>query len=345
MEHDQFFKTLLRAFLAEFLDLFFPDIKARLRLDAVKWWDKEQWLNLDLGESQEADLMAEVEALGDERELLYIHIEIERQHRSTFRQRMWHYYAWVRLHLRRRVIPIAVYLTGGSGGLVRETYEESVFDRKYLEFTFDCVGLPDLQGEAYINRTNPLGYALAALMRPPRGIDRVAWKLSCLRGILQHESNQARQSVLAMCVNRYLPLAEVEQRRLEMMLSTDPQIEKELEELVAAWKREERERMIREAKAKGLEEGLQEGLQEGLERGLERGLEKGRAAGISEGEKRGLLYLLAMRFPDQPIPDELRNTIMSIGSEEELLKWYRLAYEAESINALVPGKSENGRGA
>jgi flagellar biosynthesis/type III secretory pathway protein FliH len=186
-----------------------------------------------------------------------------------------------------------------------------------------------LQGEAYINRNNPLGYALAALMRPPRGIDRVAWKLSCLRGILEHESHQARQSVLAMCVNRYLPLAEAEQRRLEMMLSTDPRIEKELEELVAAWKQEERERMIREAQAEGLEKGL----------------EKGRAAGISEGEKRGLLYLLAMRFPNQPIPDELHDTIMSIGSEEELLKWYRLAYEAESIIALLPDKSGNGHGA
>ena len=37
-----------------------------------------------------------------------------------------------------------------------------------------------------------------------------------------------------MCVNKYLPLAEVEQRRLEMMLSTDPRIEKELEDIVAA---------------------------------------------------------------------------------------------------------------
>ncbi|MFZ1402452.1 MAG: hypothetical protein WAW03_05155 [Anaerolineae bacterium] len=333
MEHDQFFKTLLRAFLAEFLDLFFPDIKTRLHLDTVKWWDKEQWLNLDLGESQEADLMAEVEALGDEPELLYIHIEIERQHRQAFRQRMWRYYAWIRLHLQRRVIPIAIYLTSGSGGLVREIYEEGVFGRKYLEFTFDCVGLPDLQGETYINRTNPLAYALAALMQPPQGINRIAWKLSCLRGILQHEPSQTRRSVLAMCVNKYLPLAEVEQRRLEMMLSTDPRIEKELEDIVAAWKQEERERMIREAKAEGRAAGRVEGL------------EKGRAAGITEGEKRGLLYLVSMRFGDQPIPDELHDTIMNIASEEELLKWYRFAYEAESLTDLLPGKRGNGHGA
>lgn len=333
MEHDQFFKTLLRAFLAEFLDLFFPDIKARLHLDTVKWWDKEQWLNLDLGESQEADLVAEVEALGDEPELLYIHIEIERQHRQAFRQRMWRYYAWIRLHLQRRVIPIAIYLTSGSGGLVREIYEEGVFGRKYLEFTFDCVGLPDLQGEVYINRTNPLAYALAALMQPPQGIDRIAWKLACLRGILQHEPNRARQNVLAMCVNKYLPLAEVEQRRLEMIMYTDAQIEKELEEIVAAWKQQERERMMREARSEGLAMGLSEGHA------------KGRAVGISEGEKRGLLYLISMRFGDQSIPDTLRDIIMSITSEEEMLRWYRFAYEAESLTELLPDNHGNGHNA
>ena len=113
------------------------------------------------------------------------------------------------------------------------------------------------------------------------------------------------------------------------MLSTDPRIEKELEDIVAAWKQEERERMIREAKAEGLAEGLAEG----------------QATGISEGEKRGLLYLVSMRFGDQPIPDELHDTIMNIASEEELLKWYRFAYEAESLTDLLPGKRGNGHGA
>ncbi|MGH8010856.1 MAG: flagellar assembly protein H, partial [Candidatus Binatia bacterium] len=98
MEHDQLFKALLRTFLTEFLELFFADVVPHLRLETVQWLDKEQLLNLEKGESQSVDLLAKVATVGGEPELILIHIEVERQHRTAFRERMWRYYAWLTLH-------------------------------------------------------------------------------------------------------------------------------------------------------------------------------------------------------------------------------------------------------
>ncbi|MFN4259071.1 MAG: hypothetical protein ACK4RK_07215 [Gemmataceae bacterium] len=41
MDHDQRFKTLLRAFFADFMRLFFADWAERLDLSAIDWLDKE----------------------------------------------------------------------------------------------------------------------------------------------------------------------------------------------------------------------------------------------------------------------------------------------------------------
>jgi hypothetical protein len=40
-DHDQFFKVLLREFIAEFFLLFFPDWAKRFDFTRVEWLDKE----------------------------------------------------------------------------------------------------------------------------------------------------------------------------------------------------------------------------------------------------------------------------------------------------------------
>lgn len=60
MGHDQLFKTLLETFLQEFLELFFPDVAARLDFTWQRPLDKEFLTDLPQGRRREADVVAEV---------------------------------------------------------------------------------------------------------------------------------------------------------------------------------------------------------------------------------------------------------------------------------------------
>ena len=81
---------------------------------------------------------------------MLIHIEVEAEHRATFAARMAEYYMLLRLRRRLPVMPIVVYLAPGAGGLVQEVYTEAIFDHEVLRFTYDAIGLPDLQAEDYV---------------------------------------------------------------------------------------------------------------------------------------------------------------------------------------------------
>jgi len=54
MAHDQLFKELPSAFFREFMELFFPDIAARLDFSRVTFLDKETFTDLPKGEQREA---------------------------------------------------------------------------------------------------------------------------------------------------------------------------------------------------------------------------------------------------------------------------------------------------
>lgn len=298
MEHDQLFKVLLREFLKEFLELFFPDLLPKLKLSTVTWQRQEQVLTLETGEHQKIDLLAEVETVDGDSELILIHIEVERKHLTVFRERMWRYYSWLTVHRRQDVFPIAVYLTAGSGGLVREEYERKLFGRRHLLFEFEAVGLPDLKGETYQNSTNPLAYALSALMRRPPGIERVAWKYHCLQGILKYEQNKARQAALTICVNKYINLTAKEERKFKAMVPEETQVT--LETLVNQYWETEGERK-----------------------------------GIIKGERQGLLHLLSLRFADTPIPQTLLRHFQALNDSQEIKQWYERVLHANRPDELL----------
>jgi hypothetical protein len=248
---------------------------------------------------------------------------------------MWRYYAWLILHRRQPVFPIAVYLAPGSGGLVRESYERGLFGRHHLSFAFECVGLPDLPGEEYAQSDNPLAYALAALMRVPPGLDRVAWKLRCLQGILRYERNRARREVLAVCVNRYLPLNDDEQRRLVIMSQAQETMPLENLEDALQWLREH-------PYEAGLADGRDQGLGEGLERGREEGIELGRAEALAEAQRQAkqqaLLYFLAWRFAPAPLPEAVQQRIEATTDEALLDQLRDRAFTIATLDELFPAE-------
>ena len=106
--------------------------------------------------------------------LALVHIEIESPDKiAPLRPRMFDAY----VHLRRQhglpVLPIGLYLRVGLDGVGTDVYEEHFWELRPVHFEYLYVGLPALDAVEYVQGTNWLGVALAALMGIPK--DRVAW--------------------------------------------------------------------------------------------------------------------------------------------------------------------------
>jgi hypothetical protein len=213
---DQLFKDLLREFFREFLELFYPDVAAHLDFTRVTFLDKETFTDLPEGSQRTADLVARVYSVEGEPELILVHVEVESQRRGEFPYRMWEYYSLLRLRHKIPVFPVVVYLAPGAGGLVEESYRETLFSRNILTFQYQAVGLPDLASDDYLERDNPLGPALGALMRPGKSGRALRWALG-LRQKAVVELDEARRSLLINLMQMYLPLnveEEAEFRRI-----------------------------------------------------------------------------------------------------------------------------------
>ncbi len=97
--------------------LFFPREARRLKLDEVRFLDKELIINLPEQILRITDIVAEVETRKGERETILIHIEIEANPQQNFPRRMFEYYALLRVLRQQPVFPIALVLRPGVGGL------------------------------------------------------------------------------------------------------------------------------------------------------------------------------------------------------------------------------------
>jgi len=217
MTHDQLFKDLLRAFLPEFITLFFPEAAARLDFREITFLDKEVFTDLPRGRRRELDLVVRLRTRDGRPELILIHIEVQARRTPPFPYRMFEYGAALRLRHRVPVFPIVVYLAPGAGGLGEEVYREAVLGREVLTYRYACVGLPDLPAVEYLQKESPLAAALAAVMdrqrRPAYEIKAAAWQ-----GVLRGRLDEARTWLLLNLVETYTELSPAEQAEFQQQL-------------------------------------------------------------------------------------------------------------------------------
>ncbi|MGH9391063.1 MAG: hypothetical protein ACRD1Z_15720 [Vicinamibacteria bacterium] len=179
MRHDQLFKTVFGKLLREFLELFYPDVAARLNFETMRLLDKELFADVPDGLKREADLVAEFQTHAGEPEVVLFHIEIEAGTKPDVPQRMFHYYALLSLRYRVPAFPVVVYLRGGKG-IAEEEYRVTLFGREHLRFRYAALGLERLPASEYAGK-GPLGWALGALMDRTSVGDVVRFKASMLR--------------------------------------------------------------------------------------------------------------------------------------------------------------------
>jgi hypothetical protein len=258
------------------------------------------------GRALRVDLAAAARRRTPPAERVILHVEVELRYRSRQAER---FFLYNRLLAQREALPVStlvLYLRGGPAGLRHEEHVETAFGREVCQFGYLGFGISRLPAEDYLDRPEPLAWALAALMQP-RSRDPRALRRACLARIARAPGlSDERRFRLFECVANYLEL--------------DGGAEEELEALLAAQDGKEAKEM-----ARTLRQAL---LEEGLEQGIERGIETGRARGMREV----LARQLSRRFG--PLPEAVTVRLEQIQSTEELARLAERVLQARSLAEL-----------
>jgi len=298
MGHDQLFKDFLRAFLREFLELFFPDAAARLNFKTAHFLDKELFTDVPEGSVREADLVAQVETLDGEPELLLIHIEVQADRERYFQERMYQYYALLWLRYRLPIFPIAVYLATSPGQPSTETYRVVLLGHEVLRFVYECVGLSALAASEYWAMGSPVAGALAALMDRSSVSEPLTLRALMLKRVAQSDLDDARKFLLVNFIQTYYPLAADEGEAFERLLFQADF--REVPEMQVTW--------------------------------ADKMKEEGRQAGVLQARREILLRQLTRKFGS--LPDEVTSRVNALQSIAELDAYLDRLVTAESVEEM-----------
>jgi hypothetical protein len=231
-DHDQRFKSLLKAFFAEFFQVFFPAWADRFDFSRVDWLEQEVFTDPPRGERRSLDLVARLPlrpgvpspapSPGEPADCLLTLIHVEIESRDTvvlLRPRMLSYYEQLRRRHGLPVLPIALYMRVGLDGIGWDVYEEKYWDHLLVSFAYAYVGLPGLDGEQYVAGDHLLGVALTALMRVPPA-RRAEVHAEALRRLAEARENDYRRYLLLDCLEAYATLDEAQAQELGALLRT-----------------------------------------------------------------------------------------------------------------------------
>ncbi|MEZ4726140.1 MAG: hypothetical protein R3E79_03285 [Caldilineaceae bacterium] len=237
--HDRIFKEFLERFLPEFMRIFFPEEAARLDFSTVTFLRQELVITLPGQVMRITDVVAEVKTLAGEPETIIVHVEVEANRPKPVPQRMFDYYALLRILRKTHVLPIALILKRGVGGLKWRLYTEDLFGRKLIQFRYGQVGLRDLHSADYLPIGNPIAATLATFMKPGEQSNAEV-KLQALQTVVDSNLTDSDKLFLINVVETYLPKVEVFDAREEVMQA--------LQDVELTWG----ERLLREGEEKGM---------------------------------------------------------------------------------------------
>ena len=256
MGHDQLFKELLRSFLREFLELFFPDIAARLDFESLRFPNKELFKGFPEGRPREPDVVAELRSQEGEREIVLVHVEVQADPEADFGKRMFEYYALLWLQFDAPIVPVVLHLRGGEPkGIGIAEYRHTLFGREWVRFHYASVGLARLSAREYVE-ASPLAAALAALMGRPKGSENLELRARMLKRVVESGLDQARQLLLVTVIETYFRLSVEERMRFRRLVSRKEY--RKVQDVELTW--------ADELRMEGHEKGVLQGKREALKR-------------------------------------------------------------------------------
>jgi predicted transposase YdaD len=308
IDHDRLFKELISTFLLEFIELFFPEVRAYIEEGSLDFLDKEIFTDVTSGERHEVDLVAKVRFAGKDAYFL-VHVENQAQPQSNFAERMFTYFARLTQKYRLPVYPIALLTYYAPLEEQPDSYILEFPDRVVLSFQFRVVQLNRLDWREFARRENPVASALMARMNIAPG-DRPRVKLECVRLLSTFKLTPAKMQLIMGLVDAYLRLNDAEEGAFQSELGKLDSAEKEkVMEVTMSW---------REA---ALEEGMQKGRQQGLEEGKQQVLSVilrliGRRLGpIDTPVRQRISELDAVQL------EKLGDALLDFADAGELLEW------------------------
>jgi hypothetical protein len=329
-DHDQLFKDLLRTFFPDFLGFVAPELLPEVLLGDIRFLEQEIFSDWPRGRRWKVDLLARVRGLAAQTVL--VHVEIEAVFRKSAARRLERYFHLVKARYGEPIFPILVLLRGGPPGITRQTLEEALGGHCQT-FHFTALGLSGCPAWEYLERPEPLAWALAALMRH-RHNRRAELKLACIQRVARAGLSELQTFILVNCIETYIQLTPEETVAFERLRSSKEN--EEVRTMQITWA----DRMRAEGREVGLEQGIQRGIEKGIERGLEQGIEKGIAQGLQSGLQKGreegtrelLGKLLRLRFGELS-PGTLKR-LAAIRSLDRLTRMAEQVLTAQSLAEL-----------
>jgi hypothetical protein len=302
MGYDQMFKSILRRFLREFLELFFPSVAARLDFESVELVDKELFKGFPDGVPRWPDFVARVKTREGKPEIVMVHVEAQTKTNPGFGRRMFEYYALLWLATDLPVLPVALFVRKRAReGIETAVYRQELFESEVMRFQYRTVALARIEGEEYVER-GPLAAGLSAFMRFRRDADRLELRARLLLRIVTSDLDDEAQFLLGNLIETRFPVPEAELDRYRRLVSRKEY--RKVQDVELTWA--DKVRL----------EGVKEGLQEGLLR----------------GKRETLKRLLASRFG--PLSVRAESRIDALASVEELDSCFDRGLTAGSIAEL-----------
>ena len=284
IDHDQLFKTLIKEFFKEFMELFFADIAARIDFSHVEFLDKEHFTDTQKGKHRYMDFVAKVMIIAGGEEYILIHTEFEstRPIRS-FPEKMFKYYCQLYLRMGLPIIPIVVFSDDAKWRtLPPQSFTIAFNKQRYLDFFFHRIKLKNMDWKQFLKQNNPLAYALMAKMDIDKK-QKTKLKADFLRLAIGSEVNPARESLLVDFIENYIKLNSREQKEFDALVQND-NVYKEVIKMMTVYE----ERGIKQGMRRGIEQGIQQGIQRGIEQGMQQGIQQGIEQGMQQGTAQGI---------------------------------------------------------
>lgn len=198
------FREILLPFLADYLRLVEPDSAEHLRLDRIALPDLNDVPGWTDAERQTFGIVAEVPARWGEKVTVVIQVEPEALTPAELSRRLGRYFMDLEIHYCQPVLLSVLYLRGGRPGINLETAPVCrIFDMDLLRIYFTTFGLETARAEHYLERPEPLAWALSAVMQPLRH-SRACHRKLCLERIAAAGLAEEHRQALTRFVEAFL---------------------------------------------------------------------------------------------------------------------------------------------
>jgi hypothetical protein len=202
-----FFRELFETFLGDYLKIVEPDTAVHLLPERARFpvVDMSDWTD---EERTEIGAVAEIPARDGSSITLLIQVEPEPRGPAETAQRFGRWFLALETRLVQPVLLSVLYLRGGRPGPNLESAAVStVYDMEVVRIFYTAFGLSEARADYYLERPEPLAWALASLMKPVRR-SRAEHKLACLRRIADSNTplSDRERSLLTSCVERWMEM-------------------------------------------------------------------------------------------------------------------------------------------